>query len=264
MPKKLPTPRTTTLLLTPGERGALKMTLGGPPRSVYDEDGLRDSLYWAGWEIAPGEDPQGLFPSGGQLRLARSERGMLEDQASEVWGKVPFDETADAYALAAVAAIQARGGRIAEWDVHVDEDRRIYITLGEDDEGREPGEEQPLRWVVSWMDASGWFTFLEAAPDESLGSCVNDVACPVMALPEDVAAEVSHLWGGAPAGEPLPGLEEPGRNWRPPHGYVQDPPVTGDATDVVLDLERSLAAYLNHPAVTTGDQAYAARVATRR
>ncbi|MFC7915423.1 hypothetical protein [Streptomyces sp. NPDC057386] len=244
------TPRTATAWLTPGERGALEMSLDGHVRTAYNADSLRNSLYWTGWDVAAGQDLQDLFPDGGQLQLTRSKRGMLEDQAKELWGTVPFHQTADAYALAVVAAIRGRGGRIADWDVHVDEDRRIYITLGEGDGDREPGEDRPLRWVVGWMDTSGWFTFLEAAPDESLGSCLSDLACPVMALPEDVAAEVAHLWGGAPVGEPLPGLEEPGRNWCPPHGYVQDPPVTGDATDVVLDLERSLSVYLHHPAAT--------------
>jgi hypothetical protein len=152
--------RSTTARLTPGERGALEMSLGGRTRSVYHADSLLHSLYWTGWDIAPGQDPQDLFPDGGQLQLTRSERGMLEDQAKELWGTVPFHKTADAYALAAVAAIRAHGGRIADWDVHVDEARRIYITRGEGDEDREPSEDQPLRWVVGWMDTSGWFAFL--------------------------------------------------------------------------------------------------------
>ncbi|MER5988673.1 hypothetical protein [Streptomyces sp. NPDC001787] len=102
--------------------------------------------------------------------------------------------------------------------------------------------------MVGWTDTRGWFTFLEAAHGESLGSCLSDLACPLMTLPEQVAAEVAHLWGGAPTAEQLPGLEEPRSDWCPPHGYVLEPPVTGDPTDVNLELERSLAAYLARPA----------------
>ncbi|MFE9679234.1 hypothetical protein ACFYO5_34830 [Streptomyces sp. NPDC006259] len=240
-------PHTITAVLVPSGRGSLDMTLGNWTRTVHNVRSLSDALYWEGWEIARGQDPQGLFPDGGELPVSRSVRGMLEDQAAEIRGTVPFSQTADAYACAVAAAIEARGGRIADWDVQVDEDRRIYITLGEDYEDREADEEQPRRWVVGWMDTRRWFTFLEAALGESLGGCLSDLACPLMSLPEHVAAEVAHLWGGAPAAEPIPGLEEPGREWRAPHGYVVDPPVTGDPTDVILDLERSLSAYLTHP-----------------
>lgn len=245
--RQLRSPRTATAVLVPGERGALAMTIGGRTTTVHGLRGLDSDLHWSGWVIAAGQNPTDLFPDGGRLELSRSERGMIDDQAAEIWGAVPFSQTADSYGRAVAGAIEALGGQIADWDVQVDEDRRIYITLGEDYADREADEGQPRRWVVGWTDTRGWFTFLEAAHGESLGSCLSDLACPLMALPEHLAAEVAHLWGGAPAAEQLPGLEEPGRDWHAPHGYVLDPPVTGDPTDVTLDLERSLSAYLTHP-----------------
>ncbi|MFJ8752209.1 DUF6292 family protein [Streptomyces sp. NPDC102441] len=247
--RQLRSPRTATAVLVPGERGALAMTIGSRTSTVHGLRGLDSDLYWSGWVVGSGQNPADLFPGGGRLELSRSERGMLDDQAAEIWGTVPFSQSADSYGRAVACAIEAFGGHIADWDVQVDEDRRIYITLGEDYADREADEEQPRRWVVGWMDTRGWFTFLEAGGGESLGSCLSDLACPLMSLPRQVAAEVAHLWGGAPATEPpLPGLEEPANEWRPPHGYVPEPPVTGDPTDVILDLERSLAAYLTHPA----------------
>ncbi|MGW0732494.1 hypothetical protein [Streptomyces sp. NPDC002851] len=42
-------------------------------------------------------------------------------------------------------------------------------------------------------------------------------------------------------------MEQLGCGWTPPEDYVDAPEITGDPTDVILDLERSLAAYLTHP-----------------
>ncbi|MET7563780.1 hypothetical protein ABZS95_26800 [Streptomyces sp. NPDC005479] len=46
-------------------------------------------------------------------------------------------------------------------------------------------------------------------------------------------------------------MEETGRGWRPPAGYVTDPEVAGEPGEVCLDPERSLAAYCRHPAWLT-------------
>lgn len=95
-------------------------------------------------------------------------------------------------------------------------------------------------------DDRGWFTFLAAGPGESLGSCVSELPCSLMELPEDVAAAVAADRTLVPApctDRPLPGMEESGRGWRPPAGYVTDPEVVGEPGEVCLDLERALAAY---------------------
>ncbi|ATM24653.1 hypothetical protein SMD44_p10154 (plasmid) [Streptomyces alboflavus] len=235
--------RAVTAALVPGERG-LDLTLDGQTHRVLDGRSLDSVLYWSGWEIAPGQSPQELFPDGGRLEVVRSERGVLEDQAAEVWRHAAHPRSADPYAQAVVAAVESCGATIADWDVHVDEDLRIYITLGEDVDLLDDADR---RHVIGWTDTRGWFTFLEAEPGEALGSCVRDLPVPLMALPEQVAAEAASLWGGSSVGEASSG-QAPAERWSPPSDYVADPPVTGDPTDVVLDLERALAAYLGHPA----------------
>ncbi|MFD5427718.1 hypothetical protein ACFWI9_19875, partial [Streptomyces sp. NPDC127084] len=57
--------------------------------------------------------------------------------------------------------------------------------------------------------------------------------------------------GPPPGGAPPPDrrlLEEPGRAWQPPAGYVTDPEIGNEPGEVCLDLERSLAVYCQHPA----------------
>ncbi|WP_406408354.1 hypothetical protein [Streptomyces sp. NBC_01643] len=114
----------------------------------------------------------------------------------------------------------------------------------------------------------GWFTFLAPGPGESLGSCVSELPCSLMELPEDVAAAVAADRTLVPApgfDRPLPGMEETGRGWRPPAAYVTDPEVASEPGQVCLDLERALAAYCQHPAwVTDREQQLAAGHCLRR
>lgn len=217
------------------------------------EHGLKDTLYWRGWEVASAPDLAILTMTDScELTLTRNKRGQLEDQAEQIWAGVSFDDTATPYAAAVAAALDAAGIRVADWDVQPDEDRRIYITLAKDGAAGgsdDPEDEDELRWIVAWIDTHGWFTFLEPARGKALGSGGRDLYCAVMATPSDVVAEVrrtaAHGW--------LEGLvdtattDTPDR-WTPPAGYVEDPEITGEATDIILDLERSLMAYRNHPA----------------
>lgn len=224
------------------------------PRGWRPEHGVAHTLYWMGWEVADGTDLKAIAAAGGgQLNLTRSERGQLEDQANEIRGGVPFDETAVPYAAAVAAALETAGITVVDWDVVPDEDRRIYITLANSRAGADPDEvedDDDQRWVVAWIDTQGWFTFLEAARGEALGSCARDLDCGVMATPEQVAAAVLDTadrgyLGGFARSAPV---QSAANEWRPPAGYVEDPEITGDATDIILDLERSLMAYRHHPA----------------
>ncbi|WNO62316.1 hypothetical protein RPQ02_40750 [Streptomyces sp. AM2-3-1] len=83
-----------------------------------------------------------------------------------------------------MAALEAAGACIADFDLYTDEDWRMHVTLatGPDDVPDDEGDTR--RWVLAWIDDRGWFAFLEAGPGESLGACVSE-------LPEDVAAAVA-------------------------------------------------------------------------
>ncbi|WP_326827916.1 hypothetical protein [Streptomyces sp. NBC_01751] len=157
--------------------------------------------------------------------------------------------------MAVVAALEAAGACIADFDLYTDEDRRMYVTLAAGPDDVPDDEDDTRRWILAWIDDRGWFTFLAPGPGESLGSCVSELPCSLMELPEDVAAAVAADRTLVPAprtDRPLPGMEETGRGWRPPAAYVTDPEVAGEPGQVCLDLERALAAYCQHPAWLTG------------
>ncbi|WP_326815735.1 hypothetical protein [Streptomyces sp. NBC_01763] len=156
--------------------------------------------------------------------------------------------------MAVVAALEAAGACIADFDLYTDEDRRMYVTLAAGPDDVPDDEDDTRRWILAWIDDRGWFTFLAPGPGESLGSCVSELPCSLMELPEDVAAAVAADRTLVPAprtDRPLPGMEETGRGWRPPAAYVTDPEVAGEPGQVCLDLERALAAYCQHPAWLT-------------
>ncbi|WP_406360533.1 DUF6292 family protein (plasmid) [Streptomyces sp. NBC_01544] len=255
--------RTITATLRPGERpGRHVLTVEGRDHTVFDGD-LGRCL--DGWTPSPSQDVGRLFATGaGPLELVRDEQGQLEDQADAVWagtdcrrfganGPGIFD-THLPYLLAVVAALEAAGACIADFDLYTDEDRRMHVTLAAGPDHVPDDEDDTRRWVLAWIDDRGWFTFLEPGPGESLGSCVSELPCSLMELPEDVAAAVAADRTLVPAprtDRPLPGTEETGRGWRPPADYVTDPEVAGEPGEVCLDLERALAAYCQHPAWLT-------------
>lgn len=252
--------RRTTARLRPGERpGHHVLAVEGRDHSVYGGDLAR---CLDGWTPAPGEDVDRLFATGaGALQLVRDEQGQLEDEADAVWagtgcgrfgaaGPRTYD-THLPYLLAVVEALQAAGAHIADFDLYTDEDRRLHVTLAASPDDDPDDEDDTQRWVLAWIDDRGWFTFLEAGPGESLGSCLSELPCSLMELPEDVAAAVAADRTLVPTprtDRPLPGLEEPGRGWQPPAGYIPDPEVGSEPGEVSLELERALAAYCQHPA----------------
>lgn len=251
--------RTTTATLRPGMRaGEFVLVLEGRERTVYRGDLAR---YLDGWTPAPGQDVDLLFSAGaGALELVRDEQGQLEDQADAIWegtgcsrsgatGPRTYD-THLPYLLAVVAALEAAGACIADFDLYTDEDRRLYVTFAAGPDDGPDDEDDTQRWVLAWIDDRGWFTFLEPGPGESLGSCLSELPCSVVELPEDVAAAVAADRTLVPTprtDHPLPGLEEPGRGWRPPPGYTPNPDVGPEPGQVCLELERALAAYCQHP-----------------
>jgi hypothetical protein len=241
-------PRTTVALLRPGKQpGQHILTLEHREHTVYGgPDRLDDALWGYGWTAAPGQDLAQLFAAGtGMLKLVRDERGHLEDQADALWAVTGCNrfgargphvhDTHAPYLMAVVAALEAAGAHIADFDLYTDEDRRLYVTLaaGPDDDPEDADDTQ--RWVLGWIDDRGWLIFLEPGPGESLGSCLTELPCSLMELPEDVAAAVADNRTMVPTprtDHPLPGLEEPGRGWQPPAGYVTDPEVSGEPGDV--------------------------------
>ncbi|AZM44422.1 hypothetical protein DMB38_00020 [Streptomyces sp. WAC 06738] len=128
--------------------------------------------------------------------------------------------------------------------VDIDEDRRIYLTLGKDDDDL---DEDERRWMLGWIDTHGWFSLREPARGEALGDLLEDLPVPYMALPDEVAQAGAHLWGGANSDEP-PGPERPASGWAPPADYDPAPDGPEEPGHRTPELEAALQAYLDHPA----------------
>ncbi|WP_407563104.1 DUF6292 family protein [Streptomyces sp. 184] len=151
------------------------------------------------------------------------------------------DEAVEAYAAAVAAAVETAGGRVADWHVDIDEDRRVYLTLGKDNDDLDDDER---RWVLGWIDTRGWFSILEPAHGEALGDMLEDRPAPYMALPDEVARAGAHLWNGT---HELPG-QRPGSGWVPPADYDPFPGGPEEPGQIVPELEAVLRVYLDHPA----------------
>ena len=81
-----------------------------------------------------------------------------------------------------MAALEAAGACIADFDLYTDEDRRMYVTLAAGPDDGPDDEDDTRRWVLAWIDDRGWFTCLAPGPGESLGSCVSELPCSLMEL----------------------------------------------------------------------------------
>ncbi|AZM50478.1 hypothetical protein DMB38_36005 [Streptomyces sp. WAC 06738] len=99
---------------------------------------------------------------------------------------------------------------MADWMVDIDEDRRIYLTLGKDDDDL---DEDERRWMLGWIDTHGWFSLREPARGEALGDLLEDLPVPYMALPDEVA-QAEPTCGAAPTA-----TNRRGRNAPPPDGH---------------------------------------------